>query len=378
MGTSNFNLRQSVDNYVRLIRNQGSITGSDAAELTVHLYDATDELKKSGLSEEEAFNIACKRLGNEELLTEEYSKVNTSVRTNKIWAYLLIGYNLFYKVPALIFLGIGFFYIQIYQHFSSSGLGVLIITLFHLVFVAGIYYLVRQKNKISHFIERQVQVNPVRIVCLSFIPFVFLLLAQPVFGIPMAKLTAALADYPLRTFHSGLIEFSFDVAAFSIVGGILSLVFSIKVPEKLSLRHLFEKPSVLFLILFGAFIELMAFPTRAIRFPFDTELIRSGGRLMWTEGYFNKMVSAALFGIVYLIGSFLITYYNKLNAVNRYLLIFSSFGFIMETTAGIDADLSRGNTYYTVYYVSAMLIGIFLGKILGSKTSNEGLMAETN
>ena len=69
MGSSNFNLEQSINNYISLIQNQGSLTGSDVAELTAHLHDATDALKQRGLSEEEAFTIACKRLGNETVLT---------------------------------------------------------------------------------------------------------------------------------------------------------------------------------------------------------------------------------------------------------------------------------------------------------------------
>lgn len=68
MGSSNFNLEQLISDYIDRIRIQGSITGSDAEELTNHLYDATEALNKQGLSEEEAFIIACKRLGTEAVL----------------------------------------------------------------------------------------------------------------------------------------------------------------------------------------------------------------------------------------------------------------------------------------------------------------------
>ncbi len=170
MGSSNFNLQQSINNYINLIRSQGSITGSDAAELTAHLFDATDALQSQGLSEEEAFTIACKRLGNEAVLTEEYSKVNTTVKTNKVWAYLFIGFNLLYALPSLFFSAVALLYLLVYRNFSTSITSVFIITSFHLLFSASIWYIVKQKRQISHFIEKQVELNTFRFVCLSFIP----------------------------------------------------------------------------------------------------------------------------------------------------------------------------------------------------------------
>ena len=71
MEASKFNLGQSVNNHVSQIKQQGSLTDSDAQELTAHLYDATDDLKKHGLSEEEAFIVARKRIGSKEELTKE-------------------------------------------------------------------------------------------------------------------------------------------------------------------------------------------------------------------------------------------------------------------------------------------------------------------
>ena len=355
MGSSNFNLRQSINNYIDLIRSQGSITGSDAAELTAHLFDATDALRKQGLSEEEAFTIACKRLGNEAVLTEEYSKVNTSVKTNKIWAYLFIGFNLLYALPSLSFTAIAAFYLLVYKNFSTSITSVFIITTFHLLFSAFVWYIVKNKRKISHFIEKQVELNTLRFVCLSFIPLFMNVIPFGAFS----KLERSWAlKYPVHVFNSSIIEFSFYVAVMSMIAGVLSLVFSINKTENLTLKTLFQKPSVLLLLSFGVVVELFAASTRALHIQ-------------------NLIGSAVVFGLVYIAASFLITIYNNKSSVNRYLMIAMFFGLLMEIAVGIYADLDRGNTYFTVYFVSAMLLGIGLGRYLGVKLQNRNLLLET-
>ncbi len=354
MGSSNFNLEQSINNYISLIQNQGSLTGSDVAELTAHLYDATDALKQRGLSEEEAFTIACKRLGNEAVLTDEYSKVNTSVKTNKIWAYLFIGFNLFYAVPSLAFTAIAAFYLLVHKNFGTTGKSTFVVTTFHLLFSVLVWYIVKNKRKISYFIEKQVEANPIRIVCMSFIPL--LTSAIPVRTFNRMEQAMALR-YPVYEFDSSFSEFSFYVAIMSIIAGVLSLIFSINRTENLSLRTLFENPSMLFLLLLGVVIEIFAASTRAIHIE-------------------SILGSAMVFGLVYMSASFLIAFYNKKSSINRYLIIAMFFGLLMEITVGINADRSRGDTYYTVHFVSAMLLGIGLGRYLGIRMRDETILSE--
>jgi hypothetical protein len=135
MESSNFSLDKAILGYVGLIKNQGSLTGSDADELMGHLYDSAEALLKMGLSEQEAFMVACKRIGNVDLLTEEYGKVNMSLKHNKIWAYLLIGFNMFYGIPSMVFALISLFYWVTFWYFQTSTVAVLIIVAFQ-VFLA--------------------------------------------------------------------------------------------------------------------------------------------------------------------------------------------------------------------------------------------------
>lgn len=346
MEPSTFNLKQSVDIYIDSIKNQGSITSSDAEELSAHLYDATDSLSKSGLLEEEAFIIACKRLGNEEVLTEEYSKVNPSVKMNRIWAYLIIGFNLFYSLPSLFFLLVSAIYLTVYINYSSSMGGALIVTTLHLAVIVLAVYIVRKKNEISQFLEKQVQYNMLRIVGLSFIPLCLpqILTLTSGFRITRHVLNSALT-YPVYKFDNDLIEFSYYLALLSLVGGVIGLIFSINKTERLTFKTLFENPSTMFLIVFGVVLELFAASTRSI-----------GTDSIW--------ISALIFAFVYFSASFLIALYNFTGRVNKYLMITMLFGVVMEIGVGIQADLvqSRLNT---PYFVSFMLIGIALGKQAG-------------
>ncbi len=97
-----FNLQQAISQTISHLQELGSITISDYQELRAHLEDSTEMLISIGLSEEEAFLIAQKRLGHPQVLTEEYAKVNHSLRTDKTWALLLAGFVTISMFIALI------------------------------------------------------------------------------------------------------------------------------------------------------------------------------------------------------------------------------------------------------------------------------------
>lgn len=348
MESSNFDLRQSVDNYIILIQNQGVLTGSDVKELTNHLLDATDELCKGGLSEEEAFIIASKRLGNEEILTQEYAKVNPSLSTNKVWSYLFIGFNLFYIIPSIVVMMLAGLYTFMHVNFERGLTSIVVITASHLLLSGLIVFIVKKKISISGFFESQVQKNPFRIVLLSFLPHLILFLLRAVFISKFHFMPAVFIYYPLREFNGTLVEFTFYLTILSIIGGILALIFSVRKPDSVTLKSLFEKPSILFLVFFGIVVELLSASSRSIPTT-------------------HVLYSSIIFGMIFLGASYLIARYNQTRESLKYLIIFSLFGLISEVSVGIDADLSRGDTYNTVYYSIALLTGLFLGWKIGGK-----------
>jgi len=344
MGSTGFDLQQSIANHVQLIKGQGSTTRSDEAELTTHLYDACEDLMRHGLNEEEAFMIARSRLGDMEVLTEEYGKVNPSVSTNKVWAYLLLGVSLIAGVWKLITFGVGYIYLLTNRYFSTSYEAVLAVVIFNALLMALIWYLVKKKHDISRYLEEQVANSPVKIVLWSFIPFLSTLILPYDLR---EKLTKAFT-YPMYQFQSRVAELSFSLLIFSVWAGLLCLIFSLRKTEHITLKSLFEKPSVLFLVVFGGMIEVLASFTRLA----DLES-------MWWRGF--------VFGLVYLAGTFLVCYYNQKENLLRYVLIFSGIGFALEVSVGIMADLDRGNTVFTAYFAAGLILGVLSGALLGLK-----------
>lgn len=346
MESSSFNLKQSIDIYVGLINKQGSITGSDQDELIGHLYDSVEALHKQGLSEEESFMIACKRIGKVETISEEYSKVNTSVKSNKVWTYIGIGIIMFYGVSSITSAAIKTLYFTIYRQYGTSGISVFLVTVIHLIFTLCIWSVVRYKSKIGKYIEKQVDQRPLAFTGLSCLPATLAILFLPALYRLMPDMSIS---YPLYKFSSGVIEFTFYLSAISIIGMFLSVVFSVKKLENSMIKTLFQRPSIGFLILFGFTLELIAASNRALQA--------------------DIMIEAMAFGIIYAAGAFIISYYNEVTNANKYILIAMSLGLILEVSVGISADLGRGNTYFTVYFATALIFGVLLGRFLGTRLS---------
>lgn len=75
---TNFNLNDSIDIWKSKLSKNSTMTVDNIDELESHLQDEIQELEQLGLSTEESFLIAKKRIGNVKNLTAEYEKVNKS------------------------------------------------------------------------------------------------------------------------------------------------------------------------------------------------------------------------------------------------------------------------------------------------------------
>ncbi|GFP74716.1 permease prefix domain 1-containing protein [Clostridium fungisolvens] len=87
-----FQLEKSLMDWKKKLSASNSLTNSDIEELESHLLDEIDALKKKTLTEEEAFYVACSRIGSVDLLTSEYSIVNSNFLWIKKFLWLLSGY----------------------------------------------------------------------------------------------------------------------------------------------------------------------------------------------------------------------------------------------------------------------------------------------
>lgn len=347
METGAFNLNHAIKTHVDVLKNTGSLTNADAAELTDHLYDATDALLKQQLTTEEAFIIASKRLGSAAILNEEYSKVNTTMSINKIWAYMFIGFNMLFA-PSVIFQGLMIFYWWILQKFQGDIVSTLIVTSVNIGLCCAIIYTAKQKNGIAKYIEKQVEKNSVKVVVISFLPFIAMMASRFILfrHLPMQAFSLFAAD-----FKNSFAEISFYLVFLTFVFTVLSLVVSVSKFEKLSLKSLFQKPGTIFLLLTGLIIELIAACTRIIHLPYGTSRLVDG------------IFASILFGAVYMIPALIIALYNQQNSW-RYLILLSAIGFILEMSVGIALDIENG-TYHAAMYSSAIVVGVLIGKMIG-------------
>lgn len=81
-----FDLEINIKSWTNYLHSSGKLGEDDILELENHLRDQIDELIESGLTEDEAFLISVKRLGNVNLISKEYSKLNTET----LWKNILV------------------------------------------------------------------------------------------------------------------------------------------------------------------------------------------------------------------------------------------------------------------------------------------------
>jgi len=94
-----FNLTESITHWRQTLAANGTYRPQDLDELESHLCEEIDRLVPTGLSQEEAFFIAVRRLGDTQALTCEFAKIDPGAfwRDRVFWmaagvlSYLLIG-----------------------------------------------------------------------------------------------------------------------------------------------------------------------------------------------------------------------------------------------------------------------------------------------
>lgn len=82
-----FNLARNIEEWLAEVSHSGSVSAQNLAELESHLRDSIAGLTAKGLSDQEAFIVASRRLGAPEMLNAEFRKVNGSYvwRDRIIW-----------------------------------------------------------------------------------------------------------------------------------------------------------------------------------------------------------------------------------------------------------------------------------------------------
>ena len=87
-----FDLDQQVQGWRSQLLHSESVSSSEVDELESHLRDSVDKLGRGELSTEEAFWVACRRVGSAETLALEFTKINGARTLSRRAQWMLAGY----------------------------------------------------------------------------------------------------------------------------------------------------------------------------------------------------------------------------------------------------------------------------------------------
>ncbi|MET0780304.1 MAG: permease prefix domain 1-containing protein [Microbacterium sp.] len=86
MAEQDTGLEAQIASWTQYLRRRRAVAGADVEELEGHLRDQVDHLVRAGLSEEEAFFVAIKRMGSLDEVSREYAREHSE----RLWKQLVI------------------------------------------------------------------------------------------------------------------------------------------------------------------------------------------------------------------------------------------------------------------------------------------------
>lgn len=86
-----FKLEDRIRDWRRAVGSEGVCSAADLDELELHLREQIADLRDTGLTQEEVFVIAARRLGDIQPLTQEFAKVNPQAVFRKRLLWMCVG-----------------------------------------------------------------------------------------------------------------------------------------------------------------------------------------------------------------------------------------------------------------------------------------------
>ena len=194
-----FNIQEQIDNWLGKIKIEPSFTESDSEELKSHLLDSIDQLKDTGLNEEEAFWVASRRIGTTVDWEEDYNNVNIQVINMRRSVLILAGVLVYFCSYYFIEFSTKLFFILLISCKIDGYLAVNWITIYligaHFAFISLIASIYFMEEKTVSFIEN-VKMKPKHTLLLLFTTIIFSITDTCLF--PVAKNLIG-QDYSLRS-----------------------------------------------------------------------------------------------------------------------------------------------------------------------------------
>lgn len=189
------------------------------------------------------------RLGTQQQLVTEYAKVNPSLKVNRIWVYFIFG---FAGLTGLWGLGrallMGTYAVALKDGevtlFSSFLVAALQVAL-----CAAIGLLIYHKRATAAYLQRKLQRRPL----LMMVNAAFLMMAATSANKAVTFNSQFVNVFPIARyeFRNPYVEFTFYLLLFMLFIGVVSMFFTIRKPENASLKHLFNRPTIPFLLIAG-------------------------------------------------------------------------------------------------------------------------------
>ena len=311
METKQFDLQYEIKNYLKKLLLNGNLTNSDAMEIESHIKDGVDSLTRNGLSEEEAFLITLKRVGNADLLSEEYNKVNPFFVSNKIRSFSIIGLALILSLGTIFLLLYDLISMFRSVYLKHTTADTIVKASLYLALCIAILIILKWGNSFTMFLQRKIERQPFLTAAILFLlPLLSFGLQSVIIRYIPRDETQENLNVPFDVNDVQYANFSFYLVIIAAV--LVTLIWfesSVK-KRKLTQRKSFFNSQILFLILFSIIICLSAGMTRYL------PQITSGFQ------------SSIFFGVVYTIGSFSIALYNNDKLWTK-MFIFSAFSLFL-------------------------------------------------
>ena len=114
-------LSRKISNWRTQISQKEILKETDIDELEVHLREQIEQLQDSELSEDESFLVAIHRLGDPELLSSEYKKINGAYLWRRKISLLILGYiGVLFGVNLINIISNGILYVSTLFYTNAS------------------------------------------------------------------------------------------------------------------------------------------------------------------------------------------------------------------------------------------------------------------
>ncbi len=148
-----FQLEYAINAFVEELAAKGTITALDEKELKCHFYESVQNLTSQQLTEEEAFAVAKIRIGNTEILAQEFKKVNGINMLNKEWVFIFLGIALTILAKTFLLFADYFIIHQVYLNKLTIGAGAYLLSICYLLLACFAILLFIKGDDFTKFIK---------------------------------------------------------------------------------------------------------------------------------------------------------------------------------------------------------------------------------